>query len=515
MDYETRVWNHVELEFSCSDFAGNPYGIRFWAMFSKKGSETVKIPGFYDGSGHWMIRFMPSEIGLFEYVTESDIPELDKKSGCIAVLEPEANAVGRMMVDPQNPRHVRWESGKSYFMVGFEADWLGLMDFDDPSVPKARSLIDAISENGFNHVFMNVYAHDAPWPGYLGRDSRYDFTAPDLWPFGGTNDAPDYEKLNPAFFASLDRVIEYLRSKDIVCHLMIYVWNKKVNWPKQDSEADRRYFDYIVARYQGYSNIVWDISKEALTYGYCGPDYIKGKCSRLREIDGIGHLLTVHDKEFCEKYPDLLDLISVQDWRTDLFGLMETMYARFEGKPVFNIEHGGYEESPFIMAPGDYQDAAVCLERNYLCLFAGVYSSYYWQGCSWNIVCYEPLSLPSEKKPRFDYFKSMKKFFEKYPFARMKPQASAEVVSSGHVLANDDDMIFILKPRESYCTHLRKMDGVESISVSWFDPLSGEFSKLEDLSVENFLALRSPWTGNFSIACIKLHKNSPAIADKV
>jgi hypothetical protein len=293
---------------------------------------------------------------------------------------------------------------------------------------------------------------------------------------------------------------------------MIYVWNKKVAWPGQNTPEDKRYYDYVVARYMGFSNIVWDVSKEALTYGYCGPEYIRSKCLRVRELDVYRHLLTVHDKQFCESCPDLVDIISVQNWRSGLYELMMSMRAAYTGKPVYNIEHGGYEASPFLMAPGDYEDPVVCLERNYLCVFAGVYSTYYWQGCSWNIVCYEPSALPVERQPRFDLYRIFQDFFTRFPFHEYAPVPEAAYSSNGYVLRSvGTDRLLLLKRKEAYCVHLFNVNDYSSASVQWFDPLTGTYYpqgnlREELILLESFTVLRSPWKDRFSIAVIKLNR---------
>ncbi len=508
MQLEGTRWGSVDIDLSCTDFKGNPYDLRLWATVSGPSGSgpALRIPGFYRGSGRWTARFMPAAAGAWSFRTESDIGGLDGRSGTVSVVEAAPGARGRLQRDPERPRALRWEDGSECFLIGFEADWLATLDQGGDDVPKARSLIESLAANGFNHVLMNVYAHDVPWPGDLGRASKYDFSRPAAWPFGGTHERPDYETLNPGYFETVDRVVECLRQRNVACHLMIYVWNKKVSWPPQGSPADRRFFDYVVARYQGCSNIVWDVSKEALTYGACDAAYIEGKCGRIRELDAHGHLLTVHDREFCEQRPDLVDVVAVQDWRSDLYPLMSMLRERHLDKPVFNIEHGGYEESPFMMAPGDYQDPVACLERNWLCVFAGAYSTYYWQGCSWNIVCYEPESLPPEKRPRWRYFRVMQEFFARYPFRDFMPVPTGRMVSSGYVLHDGGDTLLILKPRESYCTHLRGFADVEAVTVSWLHPLSGEWSQPETIAMERFLALRSPWSEVFAVACVRLRR---------
>ncbi len=509
--HSAALWDSVDIDFACDDFAGNPFDLRLWARFTQpSGGLAVRVPGFYCGDGVWRIRFMPAAKGPWDFVTESDIRGLDGRGGRVEVAGQPSTGHGRLRTDAARRRTLRWEDGTPCFLIAFEADWLALVDQGEADIPRARSLIEAAAANGFNHILMNVYAHDVPWPGDLGRGSRYDFSRPNTWPFGGTNDRPDHETLNPRYFETVDRVVAEMRGHGMACHLMIYVWNKKVSWPPQDSPADRRFFDYVVARYQGYSNIVWDVSKEALTYGYCGADYIAGRCQRVRELDAYGHLLTVHDREFCEQRPDLVDVVSVQDWRSDIYGLMMSFGDRYADKLVLNIEHGGYEESPFINAPGDYQDPVACLERNWLCVFAGAYSTHYWQGCSWNIVCYDPMSLPPEKRPRWQYFRHMQAFFCRHDYGDFTPVPSGRMTSSGYVMHSGKGDLLVLKPRESYCIHLRDLEGVEAVTVSWFHPLTGEWSLPERLTMTRFLPLRSPWSEVFTIAWIQLDKRGGA-----
>jgi len=504
--YQCKLWDNCDISFNCVVSGGNPFDIRLWGVFSCS-DKSLRIPGFYDGEGNWILRFMPSQAGQWNFVTESDIPALDKLEGTVTAEQDSGGNRGRIIRKTDDIRYLAWENGEPYFLIGFEADWLGLTDLGEANdIPRAKRLIDDIACNGFNHVLMNVYAHDAPWGGLLGRDSPYDFSCPPIWPFGGDNDHPRYDELNPDFFKKLDKVVMYMRDKGVICHLMIYVWNKKVSWPEQNSPSDKRYFDYVIARYLGFSNILWDVSKEALTYGYCGPEYISSKCLRIRELDAYGHLLTVHDREFCDAHPEQVDIISVQNWRSGLYELMYTLRETYQGKPVYNIEHGGYESSPFLMAPGNYEDPVLCLERNYFCLFAGVYSTYYWQGCSWNIVCYEPSALPPERQPRFHYFLKMQNFFTKYPFHEYLPVPEGRYSSNGYVLRAGDDRILLLKRAEAYCTHLVNLGTFSSCSVEWFNPLTGEFSPQEEISAGHFLCLRSPWNNHFSIAVITINR---------
>ncbi|CAN5555961.1 hypothetical protein BH23BAC1_BH23BAC1_46300 [soil metagenome] len=219
------------------------------------------------------------------------------------------------------------------------------------------------------------------------------------------------------FFQHFDRVIQHLDQQEIIAHIMIYVWNKNVNWPEMNSRKDNMYYDYIIARYQAFPNIIWDVSKEALDYGRADIPYITERVQRIREQDAYQRLVSVHDYEYCSREPDELDFISIQSWRTHLYSLMMEARNIHKDKPVLNMEHGGYEEGPYISFQGNFISPEVCLIRNYECVFAGVYSSYYWQNTSWNIVIYDPFKEGHDfKPPRFDYYKHLNSLFTQYNY---------------------------------------------------------------------------------------------------
>ena len=122
-------------------------------------------------------------------------------------------------------------------------------------------------------------------------------------------------------------------------------------------------------------------------------EYISERITRTRALDAYKRLVSVHDYGFCKNHPNEVDFLSSQNWSYSLYNNMLDVKKEFPNKPVFNIEHGGYEKSELQVFPGAYEDAEVCLRRNYLCLFAGVYTTYYWQGASWNVIIHNPFEL--------------------------------------------------------------------------------------------------------------------------
>ena len=56
---------------------GNPFtDVNVKAVF-KKGGQTVKVEGFYDGNSTWKVRLMPNETGTWSFTTLSKDSQLN------------------------------------------------------------------------------------------------------------------------------------------------------------------------------------------------------------------------------------------------------------------------------------------------------------------------------------------------------------------------------------------------------------------------------------------------------
>jgi hypothetical protein len=478
---ECKLYEVIDIELTFTK-AKDPFGLVLKGQFTGPNNEKLEIPGFYNGEGKYIIRFSPVASGTWKYITLSSEPKLSGKSGEVICKASEGNYHGAMVIDPENPKRFRYQDGTPYFLSAFEFDWLFALDLDNPDdIPRTRKIIDRLAENGFNHIVMNVYADDVSWQKDPDLKDKHEFAQPGMFPFMGSNSEPDFSVLNVEFFKRLDRVIGLLAEKNIIAHLMIYVWNKEVNWPEMYTEEDNMYFDYVIKRYQAFPNIVWDISKEALSYGRCDMDYVNERIERVRRNDAYKRLLTVHDYGYCQKFPEKVDFISIQTWQSDLYNRMRDLDGLYSSKPVFNIEHGGYEKGIYRVFPGDYTDAVTCLERNYLCLFGGAYATYYWQNTSWNVIVYDMDELSETDQPKMEYYKYLSELFERYDYSDLSP---ANRSTSGYCLSDDKGLYMYFIPSENYAIHTTiKSDGNARFKVTWFNPLTGEYS--DEQVIEN------------------------------
>lgn len=492
-NYSCTKWEVFDIPFKAVTVSINPFTAEFTGVFIHESGKEMNIPGFYNGSNTWIIRFSPSLEGEWTYTTHSDFAALDHKKGKVMVTpNDKKDRHGAVVINEKNSQRFMYEDGTSYFPLAFEIDWLFALDAQNKEgIPKTEKIVNSLVEHKFNKLIMNVYAYDASWGEKEKIDPKYNFANPEIFPFGGTNDNPDHSTLNIDFFNHFDRVMRHLHENELVSHLMIYVWNKKVNWAKPGSEQDNMYFDYVVKRYQAFPNLIWDISKEALAYGMDDMDYIAERIERLNKLDGHDRLLTVHDYSFCRAYPGLVDFISIQEWKPNLYDQMIRVAETHPQKPVFNVEHGGYEKSMHEIFHGAYIDPVVCLERTYTCIFAGTYSTYYWQNSSWYELVYEPFELPEENQPKFIYYKILMEFFSNFDYGQFSPD---QFFYSSYCLSNEKDVFLYFMPCGMYALEGMppKPADKKRVSIQWFDPLNGSYTEKEERTLNGWSGFVKP-----------------------
>ncbi len=504
-DMSATQWDVIDLRFAVKQVPDRPIDVEFCATFKNSNANVMKVPGFYNGQNEYVVRFTPPSPGTWAYVTQSTLPALDARSGKLSVKPPLKGRKGGVVLDPKNQRNFIYQNGEAYYPIAFESDWLFALDAENTAdIPMTRKFVDKLAASGFNQVVLNVFAYDVNWKKDPRLDAKFEYGSPDVFPFGGKNSKPDHSTLNIDYFQRLDRVIDYLDKKGIAAHLMIYVWNKRVNWPDANSDADNRYFDYVVSRYQSYPNLIWDISKEALGYGHNDVNYITGRIERLRKLDGHKRLVTVHDYGYCKRFSEKVDFISVQIWASELYSVMRKIYVDLPDKPILNIEHGGYERSPYVVFIGSYTSPEVCLERAYQCVFAGTYPTHYWQGAAWNVIVPDVDVLPAIDRPRLHYYKHMNTLVQSLGFVNLI--AGDKRSSSGFCLHNDKDLFVYYVPKENINIGVRipKQHRGGQMTGTWFDPLAGTFSEPVEQEISQWPSFDKPFEDRFAILVVKI-----------
>jgi Protein of unknown function (DUF4038)/Domain of unknown function (DUF5060) len=354
------------------------------ATFTGPAGQTLKVPGFFAGAAGWMVRFAPTAVGAWSYTTSSSIAALSGKSGrvqCVANSNPRVH--GKVIVDPAHPHYFKYEDGSPYLMMGFEADWLALMDFGDAGIPKAKSLVDMYASRGFNQVLMNLFAYDTSWRS--GHTAANDFGPPADYPWSGSNGSPDQTQMNPSFFLNYDRAMQYLLDRGVVAHIFLKVYNKSVNWPAKASKSDDLYFRHVLARYQAYPNVLWDFSKESNYETDIA--YKSGRIKMIHDLDAYHHPVSTHTDA---AYYANAAANGLLDFRTDQN--QDAFYSTI-------ISHRNADQWPVINSEYDYEigndggktyshanDKLTVLKNACEVAMAGGHLVYYYTYHAWDVV---------------------------------------------------------------------------------------------------------------------------------
>lgn len=270
-------WEVFELSLSGLS-SGNPFiDVHLSAVFSL-GHRTVNVDGFYDGEGNYKIRFMPDTMGSWSYVTASNAPSLDKRSGVFACTPALPNVHGP--VEVRNYYHFAYADGAPFFPFGTTSyAWI------HQSEALQQETLATLRTAPFNKIRMCVFP----------KSYEYNHNEPPFYPFErSAAGANDLTRFNPAFFAHLEQRITNLRELNIEADLILFHPYDRWGYSTMPAEADDRYLRYVIARLSAYRNIWWSLANEY--------DFMKAKSVQdfdrffqiVEQYDPASHLRSVH-----------------------------------------------------------------------------------------------------------------------------------------------------------------------------------------------------------------------------
>jgi hypothetical protein len=483
MDLAIEQYHPYDFKLTNNCEHSNPFTVVLSAEFTHESGEVRSgITGFYDGNSTWVVRFSPSLEGRWTGKTTSDETTMDGISLDPLNVVPSKNPKiqGLLGIDPEHIQRFQFENGNDFVPIGFECDWLFSYHQADPD--QCMRHVDRIVEGGFNYVVTNLYAHT----GFAARinddprpvDPNYLYAPSDLYIFAGTNNEPDHSRLNPAFFQDFDTMMHGLLERGVVVHLMIQVLNKVVNWPERSSAEDNLFWNYVVARYQAFGNLVWDICKESkyLLRDTGSHDYTLNRMALIRSCDAYGHMLTVHDAETRNAGSDFSEPDRQSDFVNDQVHLGDTDGYNREAirrlkslpKPYMNIEYG-YELG---MDPlKTYRSKTTTTWDNVLkwtwaILAAGAYPCYYYDNTSWDVIKFEP------EPPSWARYRELKAFIDTLPFNSMT--ADNEYVDRGMCLADSGNVYMVYLPNGGdFTLDLSGVDNDIQLAADWMEIYTG------------------------------------------
>jgi hypothetical protein len=269
-------WNPFELTLN-GPREGNPFiDVHLSAEFRLR-HRAIPIDGFYDGSGVYKIRFAPDAEGEWTYITRSDRPELDGKTGSFVCVPPSAGNHGPVAV--RNTWAFGYADGAPYLPFGTTCyAWT-----HQPESLQEQT-VATLRQAPFNKMRMCIFPK---WYEY-NRDE------PRLYPFPRNAGENDYTRFVPEFFHNLETRVLQLQTLGIEADLILFHPYDHWGYALMPPEVDERYLRYVVARLAAFRNVWWSVANEW--------DLVKGKKPAdwdryfriLQESDPYSRLRSIH-----------------------------------------------------------------------------------------------------------------------------------------------------------------------------------------------------------------------------
>ena len=278
--------------------AGNPYAdVTLEADFIHAGSgRKITVGGFYRGEGRYSVRFMPTAVGEWSYVTRSNDPALDGKSGELTVDAATGNNHGRVL------RATDVLKGEAREAYGKELQFRFCYEDGTPyqpygttcyawtnQAPEVQDLtIETLKHAPFNKIRMCVF------PKF------YDFNTADPAMFayeGSMEEGFDHTHFVEPFFENLDHRIAQLDELGIEADIILLHPYDKPKWgfSKMTKAEDEFYLSYMARRYSAYKNVWWSLANEYDLLPWKSLEDWRDYARVVMGNDAFGHLRSIHN----------------------------------------------------------------------------------------------------------------------------------------------------------------------------------------------------------------------------
>ncbi|APF34189.1 DUF5605 domain-containing protein [Microbacterium paludicola] len=319
------LWDPIEIRIT-GPAHGNPFvDVELDAIFERDGAE-VRVGGFYDGDGVYVIRALADALGAWTFRTRSTARSLDGITGALEVVTARAGSHGPVRVDGFHFRHA---DGTRHRPLGTTAyAWTHQPD------ELQEQTLSTLAAASFAKLRMCVFPKS-----YL-----YNSDEPADFPFvGSLSDGFDLERFDPAHFRRLERRIAQLGELGIEADVILFHAYDRWGFADLGPAVDERYLRYVVRRLSGYANVWWSMANEYDLLWSKDLDDWERLAAVVGEEDAFGHLNSIHN---CRPVYDYdkpwITHVSIQ--RVDVYRTAENtdQWREQWGKPVV-IDECAYE----------------------------------------------------------------------------------------------------------------------------------------------------------------------------
>lgn len=273
---EVEQWDVFEVALP-GPAAGNPFkDIKLSAEFTS-GADSVQVCGFYDGDGTYRLRFSPPKQGEWKYLTSSNAPQLDGKTGSFIAIAPTGSNHGPVRV--HDTFHFAYADGTPYFQVGTTCyAWTHQPD------DLEEETLKTLAASPFNKIRLCIFP----------KSYTYNTNDPSTFPFlRGADGKFDFTRFDVANWQHLERRVGDLRKLGIEADLILFHPYDRWGFSEMDHAGDDRYLRYAIARLSAYRNVWWSLANE---YDFMIPPLHKGQRGN-KSVEDFDRFFSILERE--------------------------------------------------------------------------------------------------------------------------------------------------------------------------------------------------------------------------
>lgn len=419
-------WGRFEVAVTNVRSYDNPYmDVTLDVTFTKPDGTLVEFWGFYDGDNCWRIRFLPDQVGMWQYVARfSDgADQINGSFNCV-----ESDFPGMIAAYEPNPIWFGLTGGKPLLIRSFHVGDRFLADGDNPltgqkwSPSRRKAFLDWAQGQGYNTLSIagcflkrNVKGRGLGW------------STPNLW--DSANCSPNFRE-----YRRLEGVLDDLAARGMFVYPFAGLFGRESDFPCCPAKQTL-FIKYTMARLGTYWNLLWMVGgPEPLMRSdpYLSRDQINRMGRTIAKADCFGHLISVHN-------PTGPDVFVDADWAS--YSILQgpktrnrqrlsdkLLEYRSDAKPLYaqetlwpgNIYHPHYllddvRKNAFVMMLSGASINFADMDGNSSSGFSG------------------SMDPADRVQSRHDVIKKVWDFFEGVPFWKMSPHQ--DLVDAGYCLA--------------------------------------------------------------------------------
>ncbi|MBI1298028.1 DUF4038 domain-containing protein [bacterium] len=479
--------------------------------FHAPSGQALTIPAFYAGDGIWRVRFNPGETGQWTFQAHTRPADASlMRRGEFTVSERQTD--GFLMATPGDAFGFRFESGKPLFIVGDTTyNLFGAAHCDLP----VDAFMERRAAQGFNLLRVRVPVSPFhPPEGYSHWQTKR------TWAWGGSEQAPRFDRFNLDYFATVDRVVQKAEDLELGLEMIMEAWGFEFPFNSRQiflPEWEELWMRYLIARYDAYNCLYFWTPLNEYEYYPNGDWHYKSVSDRwairiarwIKATAPHGHVIAMHNgprlPAFAKRFaadPEAVDAVMFQEWGSNdrergwlAAGIEETIAEAFAGwtRSIVFAEYA-YERNPtlpLVFTGHEFSLPEHMRRAPWRGAFQGMGIIHGFEN-TWG-----PFAILEEDQPSLPYVQHLKRFFtEIVDFDRLRP--APQLLQSGPNEDGYTPLMLATEDRSQIAVYVPaggefalKLP-VHGYAAQWYDPRSGELTGAAVSTNPNSMTFSTP-----------------------